>query len=144
MLPFIQSVLNLFLRWDKCRVDSYVSRLHYGITSVILLAFSIFLTSSLDISCQSSYYLSAGPSENQLNSFCVVGPTYIDSHEATISDSDTFRGKTSVHVPQFYQYQTLLFCLIAISFYFPKLLWSLVENNRTEKIVKNLGQPVQE
>ena len=147
MLPFIQSIVNQFIKLDKCTVDSAISKLHYVATTVILVVFSVVVTSkgitSGSISCHSRIDVSGGPSEQQLNSFCLGGDTYSVSQETTITDSDTFRGNTT-SIPLIYQYQPILFCLLAIIFYAPKLIWHLIENCQIEKIVNNLGEPLQE
>ena len=87
MLPYIHSILKQIIKVDAVQVDSYVSKLHYGTTTVLLVAFSMLLTSSAKISCQSSYSGSHMPTEQQLNTFCFVA-SYTYSQETSNTYSE--------------------------------------------------------
>ena len=137
MLPIINSVINQVIRLDKCSVDSFISRLHYIVTTVLLAAFSIALLStnmvSESISCYSRFHSASDISvpQPQLNSFCYATRTKFDTYSEEV-------------IPTFYRYQPIIFFLLSLSFYLPKYFFSIIEDNLIEKIVQNLGQPIQE
>ena len=136
MLPILKPVWQL-ISVDNCRVDTNISRLHYLVTSVVLVGFSILLTSKVVVSdsilCQSRYRSENDLSQSILNSICYTGT------------SDTYRKETSqdATVPKYYQYQALTLFLMALTFYAPKLFWNVTEGGITEKIVQNLSEPIQ-
>ena len=136
MLPILKPVWQL-ISVDNCRVDTNISRLHYLVTSVVLVGFSILLTSKVVVSdsilCQSRYRSENDLSQSTLNSICYTGT------------SDTYRKETSqdATVPKYYQYQALTLFLMALTFYAPKLFWNVTEGGITEKIVQNLSEPIQ-
>ena len=136
MLPIINSVISQFIRLDKCRVDSFISRLHYIVTTVLLAVFALTLIStnmvSETISCYSRFDSASDISitQPQLNSFCY----------ATQTKQKTYSEKA---IPAYYRYQPILFFLLSLSFYWPKFFWSMIEDNVIQKIVQNLDQPIQ-
>ena len=137
MLPIINSVINQVIRFDKCSVDTFISRLHYIATTVLLAAFAITLLStnmvSESISCYSRFHSASDISvpQPQLNSFCYATRTKFDTYSEEV-------------IPTYYRYQPIIFFLLSLSFYWPKHLMSMIEDNVIEKIVQNLGQPIQE
>ena len=130
--------MSQIIKLDRCRVDTIVSRSHYIISTVVLGVFALTLISTNiayeSISCFSRFHTTSDITQPQLNSFCYAPQT----------TSDTYSEETIPHqIPAFYRYQPIIFFLISLSFYWPKYVWSCMENNLIEKCVQNLNQPIQ-
>ena len=142
MLPILKPVWQL-ISVDNCRVDTNISRLHYLVTSVVLVGFSILLTSKVVVSdsilCHSRYRSENDLSQIMLNSICYTGTSDTYRKETTTTESLS----QDATVPKYYQYQALTYFLMALTFYAPKLLWNVTEGGITEKIVQNLSEPIQ-
>ena len=134
MLPIINSVISQFIRLDKCNVDTFISKMHYIGTTVLLSAFAITLLStniiSESMSCYTRVHSASDTSvpQSHLNSFCYATQT------------NTYREEA---IPPFYRYQPIIFFLLSITFFCPKIFWNTIEGNVIEKLVQNLGQPIQ-
>ena len=143
MLPILKPVWQL-ISVDNCRVDSNISRLHYLVTSVVLVAFSILLTSKVVVSdsilCHSQYKSDNDLSPSTLNTICYAGASDTYSKETTPRESFS----EDARVPMVYQYQAMVFFLMALTFYAPKLMWNAMEGGITEKVVQKLSEPIQE
>ena len=153
MLEFLKPLWQL-ASIDRCHVDSNISRLHYIVSVLVLVGFSIVLTSKVagsdSILCYTRYKSDNDPSQNTLNSLCYASMSDpISSHNTITSQANTNSQATpSSHqnttVPMYYQYQAMVFFLVAITFYGPKALWNCMENGITAKVIQNLNEPIQD
>ena len=149
MLPYFKPILQ-FISVDRVRVDSNISRLHYLVTGLVLVGYSILLTSKVVVSdsivCHSWYKSENAPSERTLNSLCFTSSSDITTshHETTTSHYEETTTSHTPTIPIYYQYQALVFFLMAFGFYAPKFMYDMIEGGITEKVVQQLSEPILE
>ncbi|XP_045476578.1 innexin inx2-like [Harmonia axyridis] len=166
MIDFIYSVKSL-IKIDQIHTDNNVFKLHYKFTVIMLIIFSILLTSKQyfgePISCN------VGSTESGMKEiielFCWIHGTYIVS--SSLSDTrlpgvsneydyakwgnrvsryvgDSLRTDSSSHViwQKYYQWVCIIFCFQALLFYIPRYIWKSWEGGRVKLLVDDLRGPL--
>ncbi|XP_050297901.1 innexin inx2-like isoform X2 [Anthonomus grandis grandis] len=146
MQDFLNSFKNL-IKSDDTRTDSNVFKLHYKFTVILLVVFSILLSSKQyfgdPISCD------VNDKKETVDVFCWVSGTFIRPDTVTSQTLAAYKlaglGNpvgTEIYTLFYYQWVCLLFCIQALMFYIPRYLWKSWEGNRLEIIVKDLRGPL--
>ncbi|XP_063916937.1 innexin inx2-like [Zophobas morio] len=153
MMDFLNSFKSL-VKVEQIRTDNNVFRLHYKLTVIMLIVFSILLTSKQyfgdPIECH------VAEKKHVIEMYCWIYGTYINR--------DTLKGKTG-HIPglgnerrkvapwmkddderiiwqKYYQWVCIVFCFQALLFYLPRYLWKTWEGGRIRLLVSDLNTPL--
>ncbi|XP_015913017.1 innexin inx2-like [Parasteatoda tepidariorum] len=132
-------------------VDNFIFRLHYRITIVILIAFSIAVTGRQyvgdPIDCISKDDI---PNE-LLDTYCWITTTFSveDAWKKEVGKEVPYPGiqkytkgeKRIYHA--YYQWVCFVLFLQALLFYVPRYLWKNTEHNKIENLVMEFGSPIE-
>ncbi|CAG9824623.1 unnamed protein product [Phaedon cochleariae] len=147
MIDFYQSLRTL-LRLEKIHADNNVFKLHYKVTVVLLLGFSILLTSKQyfgePINCHIG---KTDISKDFIDTFCWISGTF--TLKKTLNSKNLpglgnpFDAKDSeIYRHFYYQWVSIAFGIQAIFFYVPKFLWKTWEAGRLRLLIGDLGGPL--
>lgn len=144
----MQTFLNSFKNLAKCeevRTDNNVFKLHYKFSVILLIVFSILLSSKqyfgdpIDCDVESK--------KETVNVFCWVSGTFIvqnqraDGYYRPESLEGLGNGKDKFTL-LYYQWVCLIFCIQALLFYLPRYLWKAWEGDLMGQLVKDLCGPI--
>ncbi|XP_046399473.1 innexin inx2 [Ischnura elegans] len=148
MFDVFGSVRGL-LKLDSVCIDNNVFRLHYKATVIILIAFSLLVTSRQYIGDPIDCIVDE-INPNVMDTYCWIHSTY------TIPDR--INGKVGIEVPhpgvgpdgsgeelkyhKYYQWVCFVLFFQAILFYVPRYLWKTWEGGRIKMLVLDLNCPV--
>ncbi|XP_023213455.1 innexin inx2-like isoform X2 [Centruroides sculpturatus] len=149
MDQFFGGLRKLF-QTGKTVIDNYVFQLHYRLTVIILIAFSLLVTGRQyfgdPIDCISKDDI---PSD-LLDTFCWIHTTFsVPSawhkevgEEVPYPGVDKFvKGEKKVH-HAYYQWVCFVLFLQAILFYLPRYFWKAMEGDRVKSLVMDLKSPI--
>ncbi|XP_014251217.1 innexin shaking-B [Cimex lectularius] len=146
MLDVFRGLKNL-IKVSNIRIDSPVFRLHYSITVMILIAFSLIVTTRQYVGNPIDCVHTKDIPEDVLNTYCWIHSTY------TLKSA--FKKKVGVVVPYpgvdnsrgetedrkcYTYYQWVCFCLFfqAVLFYMPRWLWKHWEGGKIHALMMDL------
>lgn len=147
ILNSIQSLLKL----DKTKIDNIVFSLHYEVTVIILVSFSLFVTTNQYIGDPIDCMIDNIP-KKFIDSYCWIYGTYIVSNKINgkigydiiqpgvtnfIKD-----GKSEIKNYAYYQWIGFVLLFQALLFYIPYYVWKTWENGRIKMLSTNLNIPV--
>ncbi|KAF7278755.1 hypothetical protein GWI33_007988 [Rhynchophorus ferrugineus] len=148
MQDFLNSFKNL-VKGDEIRTDNNVFKLHYKFSVILLIIYSILLSSKQyfgdPIDCDVSYQ------KEMVNVYCWVTGTFIlNDNFKGAPEYETLNGlgqnistnNTEKFMLKYYQWICLIFCLQALLFYIPRYLWKTWEGDRLGQLVKDLREPL--
>lgn len=146
----ILSSLRGLLKVHSISIDNDFFRLHYKLTAVILLAFSMVVTSVQFFRDPMDCYFPDFP-HGSLNTYCYVHSTFLTRNQSirdALSRRLPFPG-TSTDAEEdelkFYDYYEWIFLsltLQAILFYIPHYIWKAWEGGRMKMLAEELAAPV--
>lgn len=145
MFEIIRSVKGL-LKSDSVIIDNKIFRLHY-VTTFILLAFSLFVTSNQYIGDPIDCIIDGIPS-NVIDAYCWIYGTYTipNKFRGVIGRDIIYPGVGNGLTPyndvkyhKYYQWVYVVLFFQAILFYTPRYLWKMWEGNRIRSITRNSG-----
>ena len=123
---------KVFFKAEPISIDNAVFKMHYRLTFLVLVTASLYITSRMyttsSIMC-SHGYLSDNFATKIEDQYCLTHYTH-----------STFGSTTIVHSE--YQWVSTLLFLQALTFYFPRLIWKMIENGRTKIIIQNVNHPL--
>lgn len=149
MLPVLSSLRGL-LKIQSISIDSNVDRLHYKVTVIVLLAFSILITSGQffgePMNCDFPDY-----PYHSLNTYCYIHSTFLGKQALT----DRGNGRIQTHLRSpgrleenqknyygYYQWVFIVLFLQAVSYYIPRFIWKSWEGGRIRMLAGGLADPV--
>lgn len=149
MLNVLSSLRGL-LRIQSISIDSNIDQLHYKVTVIILLAFSILITGGQffgqPMDCDFPDY-----PYHSLNTYCYIHSTFLSKQ----SFADVGNGKIPTHLRNpglteedqknyygYYQWVFIVLFLQAVSHYIPRFIWKTWEGGRIKMLVSGLTDPV--
>ncbi|RZB40906.1 Innexin domain containing protein [Asbolus verrucosus] len=159
MMDFLNSFKSL-IKLEQIRTDNNVFRLHYKLTVIVLIVFSILLTSKQyfgdPIQCQ----VTDKDMKDLIQTYCWIYGTYVVKH--TLADEvkgipglGTDRRQVAPWIRQleagpdddiiwhkYYQWVCIVFCFQALLFYMPRYLWKTWEGGRLRQLVNDLNTPL--
>ncbi|KAG5891732.1 hypothetical protein JTB14_000335 [Gonioctena quinquepunctata] len=145
MIDFYQSLKSL-LKLEKIHTDNNVFKLHYKVTVVMLVSFSILLTSKQyfgdPINCD------VEERKDVINTFCWIYGTFIikenlvDDHLPGLGLPDFKKQKNAFNNQGYYQWVCITFGIQAVFFYLPKYLWKTWEGGRLRLLIGDIGGPI--
>lgn len=146
----ILSSLRGLLKVHSISIDNDFFRLHYKLTVVILLAFSMVVTSVQFFRDPMDCYFPDFP-HHSLNTYCYVHSTFLVEHQSIrhmLSRRLPLPG-VSAHTEKdklkFYDYYEWIFLSLsvqAILFYIPHYMWKAWEGGRMKMLAEELASPV--
>ncbi|XP_058805071.1 innexin inx2 [Phymastichus coffea] len=147
MFDVFGSVKGL-LKLDAVCIDNNVFRLHYKATFIILVAFSLLVTSRQYIGDPIDCIVDEIPLP-VMDTYCWIYSTFTIPNRSGIVGRDIVQPGVSSHVEgeevKYHKYyQWVCFCLFfqAILFYVPRYLWKTWEGGRIKMLVMDLNCPV--
>ncbi|KFM65493.1 Innexin inx2, partial [Stegodyphus mimosarum] len=142
--------LKNFLKINAVVIDNNVFRLHYRFTVLVLLAFSILVTSRQYIGDPIDCISRDDIPSKLLDSFCWI--------HSTFSVESAWHKKVGVEVPYpgvdkytpeekrvyhaYYQWVCFVLFLQAMLFYVPRYLWKMWEGGRIRALILGLNSPI--
>lgn len=149
MFDVFGSVKGL-LKLDTVCIDNNVFRLHYKATVIILIAFSLLVTSRQYIGDPIDCIVDEIPM-NVMDTYCWIYSTFtIPNRLVGVSGKDIVQpgvashvdGRDEVKYHKYYQWVCFVLFFQAILFYVPRYLWKTWEGGRIKMLVLDLNCPV--
>lgn len=149
MFDVFGSVKGL-LKLDTVCIDNNVFRLHYKATVVILVAFSLLVTSRQYIGDPIDCIVDEIP-PNVMDTYCWIYSTFtIPNRLAGTIGKDIVQPGVASHVEgedevkyhKYYQWVCFVLFFQAMMFYVPRYLWKTWEGGRIKMLVLDLNCPV--
>ncbi|KRT81564.1 Innexin, partial [Oryctes borbonicus] len=157
MMDFLNSFKSL-IKLEQIHTDNNIFKLHYKFTVIILIVFSILLTSKQyfgdPINCDIEY-----SNKDVINTYCWIYGTYIvkntlkediltglgpdvDPRQGGPIQNFLYNERNGIITQKYYQWVCLVFCFQALLFYIPRYLWKTWEGGRLRLLAKDLGGPL--
>ncbi|GJQ72035.1 hypothetical protein Trydic_g3137 [Trypoxylus dichotomus] len=157
MMDFLNSFKSL-IKLEQIHTDNNIFKLHYKFTVIILIVFSILLTSKQyfgdPISCDIEY-----SRKEVIETYCWIYGTYIvkntlkediltglgpyvDPRQGGPIQDFLLNEHNGIITQKYYQWVCLVFCFQALLFYIPRYLWKTWEGGRLRLLAKDLGGPL--
>lgn len=149
MFDVFGSVKGL-LKLDSVCIDNNVFRVHYKMTVIILIAFSLLVTSRQYIGDPIDCIVDDIPL-NVMDTYCWIYSTFTipDKLGARVGHEVVqpgiaahIPGETEVKYHKYYQWVCFVLFFQAILFYVPRYLWKTWEGGRIKMLVLDLNCPV--
>ncbi|GAB6024878.1 hypothetical protein CHUAL_009991 [Chamberlinius hualienensis] len=145
MLDIFRGLKNL-LKVNRIHIDGSVFRLHYHITVIILISFSLIVTTRQYVGNPIECIHSKDVTENMVNTFCWIHSTY------TIPKAYHKKVGTEIPYPgidrapemsdrkyhKYYQWVCFMLFFQAVLFYIPRWLWKNWESGKIEALMMGL------
>lgn len=149
MFDVFGSVKGL-LKLDSVCIDNNIFRLHYKATVIILIAFSLLVTSRQYIGDPIDCIVDEIPL-NVMDTYCWIYSTFtIPNRLVGVSGKDMVQPGVASHVEgeddvkyhKYYQWVCFVLFFQAILFYIPRYLWKTWEGGRIKMLVLDLNCPI--
>nr|XP_023026317.1 innexin inx2-like [Leptinotarsa decemlineata] len=145
MIDFYRSLRSI-LKLEEVHTDNNVFKLHYRVTVLLLLSFTILLTSKQyfgdPINCD------VDERKDVIDTFCWISGTFIiknnvfDNFLPGLGTPDVKHLGDSFNKQVYYQWVCLTFGIQAMFFYLPKYFWKTWEGGRLKLLIGDLGGPL--
>lgn len=150
MMLHVLSFLRGLLKIQSISIDSNIDRLHYKVTVIVLLTFSLLVTSGQffgePMNCDFPDY-----PHHSLNTYCYIRATFLNKQSLT----DASNGRLQTHLRKpgltpedqktyygYYQWVFIVLFLQAVSYYIPRFIWKSWEGGRIQMLASGLSEPV--
>lgn len=146
MLDIFSSIKGLLKSQNKIQIDNIIFRLHYKVTFVLLMTFSLIVTSTQYVGDPIDCIMDEIPSQ-VMDTYCWTHGTYTLPDQTNGAIGDDFnqlgneRGNT-VKYHKYYQWICFVLFIQALLFYAPRYLWKSWEGNRLKMIIHNVNSPI--
>ncbi|AIK25637.1 Vinx1 [Hyposoter didymator ichnovirus] len=150
----VLSSLSGLLKIQRISIDNNIDRLHYKVTVLVLLAFSILVTSGQffgdPINC--NFLDDRYHSYEYLNTYCYIHSTFVNKQSFTDSTFGRMEmhlrnpGLSEEHQKRYYVYYQWVFIVLflqAVTFYLPRLIWKSWEGGRIQMLADGLTDSLQ-
>nr|XP_022900886.1 innexin inx2-like [Onthophagus taurus] len=153
MMDFLNSFKSL-IKLEQIHTDNNIFKLHYKFTMIMLIVFSILLTSKQyfgdPIDCEVQ-----DRSSEVIETYCWIFGTF--TIKKTLNENilsglgpdprllnDLLQDSSSDEIitQKYYQWVCIVFCFQALLFYIPRYLWKTWEGGRLRLLAKDLGGPL--
>ncbi|CAG9812025.1 unnamed protein product [Chironomus riparius] len=149
MFDVFGSVKGL-LKLDHVCIDNNIFRLHYKATVIVLIAFSLLVTSRQYIGDPIDCIVDEIPL-NVMDTYCWIYSTFTIPNRLTGTVGKDIvqpgvgshtEGEDEVKYHKYYQWVCFVLFFQAICFYIPRYLWKTWEGGRIKMLVMDLNCPV--
>jgi len=128
MESLYRQIKNVCLKKKKVSIDTFVSKLHYRVTSLFLLSVSLFISSKMFISDTILCKYDKLP-VRFVEQYCLTQTTF------------SYDGTEQRHHWE-YQWVAIMLFMQAASFYCPRFFWKWTENGCISKLIQDLNNPI--
>nr|CAI5834937.1 unnamed protein product [Callosobruchus analis] len=141
MIDLLQSLKTVVHR-DQINIDNNVFKLHYKVTVIMLLTFTVLLSSKQyfgdPIDCD------VKERKETIQTFCWIFGTFInkDTVEHKTVPGLGLEGPNSTSRQVYYQWICIVFGIQSALFYLPRYLWKAWEGGRLRLLVEDLSGPL--
>ncbi|XP_014215358.1 innexin inx2 [Copidosoma floridanum] len=136
-----------FIELDKIDTDNIVFKLHYKATFVILLAFSILVTSKQYFGDPIDCIVDEIPSD-VMDTYCWIHSTFTVRHLHGIPGRNVVSEgvgpaeiDSQADYHKYYQWVCFVLFFQAILFYVPRYLWQMMEGGKLKMLVLDMNLP---
>ncbi|KAF8796849.1 innexin inx2-like [Argiope bruennichi] len=142
--------LKGFFKTGKCVIDSFVARLHYRFTLVVLIAFSIAVTGRQYIGDPIDCISKDDIPNELLDTYCWIHTTFSveKAWHKEVGKEVPYPG-VAKHVEgdsrvyhAYYQWVCFVLFLQALLFYVPRYIWKNTENHKIQNLVMEFNSPI--
>ncbi|EEB14301.1 Innexin inx2, putative [Pediculus humanus corporis] len=149
MFDVFGSVKGL-LKLDSVRIDNNIFRLHYKATVIMLIAFSLLVTSRQYIGDPIDCIVDEIPL-NVMDTYCWIYSTFtipnrlggqVGSEVVQPGVAGHVDGVDEVKYHKYYQWVCFVLFFQAVLFYVPRYLWKTWEGGRIKMLVTDLNCPI--
>lgn len=149
-MDVLGSLKSFVVKVKSLTVDNGVFRLHYRFTVMILLGFSILVTSRQYIGDPIDCYSDSKVRADMIDQHCWISSTHTvpsACHQRTGSQViapcvDKYVDGDPVTTHQYYQWVCFVLFLQALMFYFPHYVWKSMEGGRLKALTMDLEGPL--
>lgn len=145
------SSLKGFLKRQEIQIDNFICQLHYKATTLILIAFSLAVTSQQYLGSPIECHDDSKLSKDYVNTFCWITSTFSvvnsfdknpNRNEVAYPGVDKYTlGADKIH-HVYYQWVCFVLFIQAAMFYVPRWLWKTWEGGKAGKILYGLNNPM--
>lgn len=148
MYYLFQGIKSL-LKLEEIRTDNNIFRLHYKVTTIILISLSLITTSRQyigdPITC-----INEGMAKNIMDSYCWITSTFsvkkdVSEDFGRLGQDLVYPGvgpyvetRDEVKHHKYYQWVCFVLFFQAVLFYIPRYVWKVWEGGRAKKLATNL------
>ncbi|KAF0310466.1 Innexin inx2 [Amphibalanus amphitrite] len=137
------------LKLDDVSTDNHVFRLHYKVTTVMLVIFSLLVTSHQYIGDPIDCYSTSNIPDNVFDSYCWIHSTFSVEQATKVQRGftphygvGTKQTDDTVQYHAYYQWVCFVLFLQALMFYTPRFLWQGWEGGKARMLVMELNCPI--
>ncbi|XP_069692263.1 innexin inx2-like [Periplaneta americana] len=143
--------VRALLKLQVICIDNNIFRLHYKVTVVMLVVFSLIVTSKQYFGDPIHCYEESGIHDAIIDSYCWIYSTFtVTKHfkskvgrTASHPGVGTFwENKDNVKYTRYYQWVCFVLFFQALLFYAPRFLWKTWEGGRVKLLADDLGGPL--
>lgn len=135
------------LKVDTVKIDNSVFRLHYKVTAILLVVFSVLLSAKQYLGDPIDCVMhGVGDKEAKLyDTYCWIHSTFSVVNAFDTNKKLPYPGVDVLHEDdeivyhRYYQWVCFFLFLQAIMFYIPRYLWKIWECGRCKRLVEGLG-----
>jgi len=144
--------LQKFLKFDSCKIDNNIFRLHYKATVLMFTAAGILVTSGQYIGDPIDCMVDGIPG-GLMDTYCWIHSTFsiparwsgkkgVDIPHGGVAPSADLEDGTEEKYHKWYQWVAFFLFLQVIFFHLPRSLWKASEAGKVEMLVGNLREPL--
>jgi len=144
--------LKNFLKFDHCKIDNSVFRLHYKGTVLIMACASLLATTGQYIGDPIDCMVTDIPGD-MMDTYCWIHSTFsvparwvgkqgIDIPHPGISPTADLEEGQEVKYHKWYQWVAFFLFLEVLFFYLPRYIWKSAENGKVKMLIGDLKDPL--
>ncbi|XP_063380965.1 innexin inx2-like isoform X1 [Cydia fagiglandana] len=140
-----------FLKLDNVSIDNNVFRMHYKVTVIMLLVFTLLVSSKQFFGDPIHCMGDSDSDKDAINSYCWIYGTYTlksrlkgieGTHMTYIGVGTETGGKQDRIEHTYYQWVCCVLLGQSVMFYTPRYLWKLWEGGRLKALASDLASPM--
>jgi len=144
--------LKNFLKFDHCKIDNSVFRLHYKGTVLIMACASLLATTGQYIGDPIDCMVTDIPGD-MMDTYCWIHSTFsvparwvgkqgVDMPHPGISPTADLEEGQEVKYHKWYQWVAFFLFLEVLFFYLPRYIWKSAENGKVKMLIGDLKDPL--
>lgn len=153
MFGLFVAPLHRAIKINRIVLDNQIFRLHYKATSLLLLMFSILVTSTQYFGDPIDCIQHDAVPKNVIRTFCWIHSTFNvpSAYNATVGVNGVAHPGIQKYTPNehrryygYYQWVCMVLFLQAVCFYVPRYIWKSFEKGLIRSLVQDLDCPIME
>lgn len=141
--------LKGFLKRQEIQIDNVVCQLHYKVTVLILMAFSLAVTSQQYLGSPIECHHDSKVDSSFVNTYCWITSTYSVTSAFDKGPDEVIYPGVDKYIPgvekkhhAYYQWVCFALFVQAAMFYLPRWLWKIWEGGKVGKVIRGLDDPM--